>query len=70
MAHFMNWVIEALQKYPSRTIFKQLSGSEASPAWVSISYTTFLQDVERSAAHWSQTFTGNGLKQRDVVGLW
>jgi hypothetical protein len=70
MAHFMNWVVEALQKYPSRTIFKGLTGSQASPAWVSISYTTFLQDVERSAAHWSHTFTVNCLRQTDVVGLW
>ncbi|KAJ7886670.1 acetyl-CoA synthetase-like protein [Mycena leptocephala] len=70
MAHFMNWVLQALSKHPSRTLFKEFIHSQGSPSWVSVSYETFMQDLERSAAYWVQNLSVHGLKQNDVVGLW
>jgi hypothetical protein len=70
MAHFMNWVLQALSKHPSRTLFKEFIHSQGSPSWVSVSYETFMQDLERSATYWVQNLSVHGLKQNDVVGLW
>ncbi|KAF7332970.1 Acetyl-CoA synthetase-like protein [Mycena venus] len=72
MPHFMTWVLEALAKYPSRTLFKELvhPRSQCSPSWVSISYDTFLYDLGRSAAYWIQNLTKHGVNPNDVVGLW
>ncbi|KAJ7983251.1 acetyl-CoA synthetase-like protein [Mycena polygramma] len=70
MAHFMHWMLQALQKHSSRTLFKEYIHSQTSPSWVSISYQTFLRDVERSAAYWLENLSHHGLNQNDVVGLW
>jgi hypothetical protein len=66
----MHWVLEGLSKYSSRTLFKQIDASKSPPSWHSISYKTFQDDLERSAAYWSQNLTGEGLAQQDVVGIW
>ncbi|KAJ7846028.1 acetyl-CoA synthetase-like protein [Mycena olivaceomarginata] len=70
MAHFMSWALEALAKYPSRTLFKEIDRSKSPPCWVSVSFEGFQRDLERTAAFWTQTLHGRGLKQNDVVGLW
>ncbi|KAK7052664.1 acetyl-CoA synthetase-like protein [Favolaschia claudopus] len=69
-SHFITSTLEALAKYPSRALFKQHVPQNGSPSWVSISYETFLRDLERSAAYFVETLPGLGLKQNDVVGLW
>ncbi|KAJ7661325.1 acetyl-CoA synthetase-like protein [Mycena polygramma] len=70
--HFMTPVLEGLTKHSSRTLFKQYVPAQASTSasWVSISYATYLGDLERSAAYWVETLGRQGLKQNDVVGLW
>lgn len=70
MAHFISWTVEALKKYPSRPLFKEYVDSNDSPGWISVSYETFLEDLERSAAYWVQNLSELGVKQNDVVGLW
>ncbi|KAJ6529982.1 acetyl-CoA synthetase-like protein [Mycena vulgaris] len=70
MAHFMNWVLQGLSKYPSRTLFKQIRDSQTSPSWLSISYQVFLDDLERCAAYWSDNLASKGLRENDVVGIW
>ncbi|KAJ6544425.1 acetyl-CoA synthetase-like protein [Mycena capillaripes] len=66
----MTWVLQALSKHRSRTLFKGYIHSQTSPSWFSVSYETFLQDLERSAAHWVQALSDHGLKPNDVIGLW
>ncbi|KAF7368498.1 Acetyl-CoA synthetase-like protein [Mycena venus] len=70
MAHFMSWTLEALAKHPSRPLFKEYVPTDGSPSWVSVSYKTFLQDLERSAAFWVEHLSALGVKQNEVVGLW
>ncbi|KAJ7333444.1 acetyl-CoA synthetase-like protein [Mycena albidolilacea] len=70
MAHFISWTVEALKKYPSRPLFKEYVDSNDSPEWISVSYETFLDDLERSAAYWVQNLSELEVKQNDVVGLW
>ncbi|KAJ6629584.1 acetyl-CoA synthetase-like protein [Mycena sp. CBHHK59/15] len=63
-------MLQGLENYSSRTLFKQFVGSETSPSWFSISYKTFLENLERSAAYWVKHLSEQGLQQNDVVGLW
>ncbi|KAF8191520.1 acetyl-CoA synthetase-like protein [Mycena galopus ATCC 62051] len=69
-SHFMTSTLVALRKYPSRPLLKEYVPSNGSPSWVSVSYETFLHDLERSAAYWVQILGELGVKQNDVVGLW
>ncbi|KAJ6530077.1 acetyl-CoA synthetase-like protein [Mycena vulgaris] len=62
MVHFMQWLLPALAKHSSRILFKQFISTAPAPSWVSITYQTFLYDLERSAAYWALTL--------GVVGLW
>jgi hypothetical protein len=70
MPHFLTWVLQALTKYPTRTLFKEFDHPQSFPSWVSVSYESFLHDLERSAAYWGQALSVHGLNQNDVVGLW
>ncbi|KAJ7097225.1 acetyl-CoA synthetase-like protein [Mycena belliarum] len=73
MSHFMSWVLEGLSKYPSRPIFKRYIKPTAAsnrPTWLSISYKTFLTDLEHCAAYWGQKLGDKGVNQKDVVGIW
>ncbi|KAJ7509711.1 acetyl-CoA synthetase-like protein [Mycena galericulata] len=70
MAHFMHWLLPALDKYPSRILFKQFIGPPTAPSWTSITYQTFFDDLERSAAYWTQTLGDHNVEQMTVVGLW
>lgn len=66
----MQFVLNALKKYSSRPLFKQFTGTAESPAWISYSYATFLNDVERLAGYWARHLDEAGLKPKDVVGIW
>ncbi|KAJ6544423.1 acetyl-CoA synthetase-like protein [Mycena capillaripes] len=70
MSHFMTWMLPALAKHPSRTLFKEFNRSQTSPSWISVTYEAFLHDLERSAAFWVENLGALGLKQNDAVGLW
>ena len=71
MAHFMHYVLDALTRYSSRPLFKQFTGTPESPAWKTVTYGTFLDDVERSASYWVRHLGVEvGLKPCDVVGVW
>jgi hypothetical protein len=65
----MIWVLQALTKYPTRTLFKEFDHSQSFPSWLSVSYESFLHDLERSVAYWDQDLSVHGLNQNDV-GLW
>ncbi|KAJ7806868.1 hypothetical protein B0H14DRAFT_3483762 [Mycena olivaceomarginata] len=67
MPHFMTWVLQALTKYPTRTLFKEFDHSQSFPSWLSVSYESFLHDLERSAAYWDQALSVHGLNQNDVA---
>lgn len=72
MAHFMHYVLAALQKYCDRPLFKQFTGTSDAPTWSTISYQTFLVDVEKTAAYWLDTLRKPSLMLPPtcVVGLW
>lgn len=72
MAHFMHYVLSSLHKYSDRPLFKQFTGTANIPSWVSISYQTFLDDVEKTAAYWADTLGEHSLQlaPTNVVGLW
>ncbi|KAJ7148389.1 acetyl-CoA synthetase-like protein [Mycena crocata] len=61
--------MEAIEVCGSKICPREIVNSE-SPSWVSISYQTFLDDLERAAAYWTHTLSGQGLQQNEVVGLW
>ncbi|KAJ7763650.1 acetyl-CoA synthetase-like protein [Mycena maculata] len=66
----MKWLLPALARYPSRVLFKEFTGFSAAPLWISRTYHDFVQNLERSAAHWAQTLGEQSIQQKDVVGLW
>ncbi|KAJ7573866.1 acetyl-CoA synthetase-like protein [Mycena floridula] len=69
--HFMHSMLEALEKYSSRSLMKLLSNAPSDPpSWSTITYADFRRDLEKSAAHWTKTLTEKKIQQKSVVGVW
>ncbi|KAG6820550.1 hypothetical protein H0H93_015435 [Arthromyces matolae] len=71
--HFMHDVLKHLAQFsdPDRPIFKQLVDHDpAKPTWRSISYKTYLQDLNNAARFWAHWLKEREIKKSDVVGLW
>jgi hypothetical protein len=70
MPHFLEYLLPALNKYSSRTLLKLFTGTSEAPSWGSVTYQTFIDDLERVAAHWIEPLQEAGLQPQDVIGLW
>ncbi|KAF8194081.1 acetyl-CoA synthetase-like protein [Pholiota molesta] len=70
MPHFLEYLLPALNKYSSRTLLKLFTGTSEAPSWRSVTYQTFIDDLERVAAHWIKPLQEAGLQPQDVIGLW
>lgn len=63
----------AASQFSSRPAFKlarKAPSSDRVEAWDTISYKTFLSDVELSARCWSRILASDGLAPGAIVGLW
>jgi hypothetical protein len=71
MAHFMHYVLDALHKYSERPLFKGYAPKDGKPAWFTVTYGTFLVDIESAAAHWLQKLDRElSVPPESIVGLW
>ncbi|KAF8174893.1 acetyl-CoA synthetase-like protein [Pholiota molesta] len=70
MPHFLEYLIPALNKYSSRTLLKMFTGTPKAPSWKSVTYQTFIDDLEKVAAYWIEPLKKAGLQSQDVIGLW
>lgn len=72
MAHFMHSVVASLSKpeYAERPLFKALDHAAAEPRWSTVSYRTYLEDVEHAAAYWLRVLGDENIERPAVVGLW
>lgn len=70
MPHFLEYLLPALNKYSSRTLLKLFTGTPKAPSWKSVTYQTFIDDLERVAAYWIEPLKEAGLQPQDVIGLW
>jgi hypothetical protein len=70
MPHFLEYLLPALNKYSSRTLLKMFTGTPKAPSWESVTYQTFIDDLERVAAYWIEPLKKAGLQSQDVIGLW
>ncbi|GLB41447.1 putative AMP-binding enzyme [Lyophyllum shimeji] len=72
--HFMHDLLESLAKHSNRPLFKRYTGSIAGsttvPSWTSISYGTYLNDLNNAAAYWKCHLDRLGVQENEVVGIW
>ncbi|KAG6919695.1 hypothetical protein DXG01_002641 [Tephrocybe rancida] len=71
--HFMGDVLQNLAKFAGRPLYKQYIrslGPSYHPSWVSISYDTYLVDLNYAAGYWKTQLENVGVQKSDVVGLW
>lgn len=69
MPHFLEYVLPSLAKFHDRTLIKLCTDSPK-PTWTSVSYQTFLNDVERLGGYWLAPLENAGVKPQDVIGIW
>ncbi|KAG6885192.1 hypothetical protein C0993_004976 [Termitomyces sp. T159_Od127] len=68
--HFMLTLLKGLASYSERPLYKEYVGSPENPRWRTITYSTFLHDLEASATYFQQQLRKLGVEHNDVVGLW
>lgn len=67
--HFMHNLLKNLSTYAKRPLFKQYVDASA-PSWTSISYETYLDDLNNAAGYWKHHLEQIGVQKTDVVGVW
>ncbi|KAG6861128.1 hypothetical protein C0995_003580 [Termitomyces sp. Mi166 len=68
--HFVHPLLKGLAGYSDRSLFKDYVGSPEAPAWQSITYKSFLRDLEVTALYFQHHLRKFGVQQNDVVGIW
>ncbi|KAG6906981.1 hypothetical protein DXG01_011121 [Tephrocybe rancida] len=72
--HFMLQLLTGLTKHSEKPLFKDFVGllqeSIVAPSWRTITYKTFLHDLEASAQYLQQHLQKFGVQKKDVVGIW
>ncbi|KAF8075326.1 acetyl-CoA synthetase-like protein [Lyophyllum atratum] len=70
----MHDLLKSLADHSERPLFKQytgsITGSNITPSWTSISYETYLGDLNNAAAYWKIHLEELGVQNREVVGIW
>lgn len=70
MAHFLHPILDFLSKFSDAPLFRPFTGTSTAPAWSTITYGTFANDVNRVALYWFEKLTHAGVESQNVVGLW
>ncbi|KAI0821841.1 acetyl-CoA synthetase-like protein [Trametes gibbosa] len=70
MAHFMNFVLERLQRDPSQPFMRPFEGDSTTFKWGFITRQDFIDALVASTAYWTEKLSALGLQQGDVVGMW
>lgn len=70
MTHIMHRMLAGIQQHLSRPFLKEYCGSPGAPAWSTISFQTFSDDLDKASIYWDQELRRKGVKPTSVVGIW
>lgn len=70
MAHFINFVLQSLERNAPKPFMRPFEGDAGVFEWGLITYRDFLNALRVATAHWASTLASQGIKHGDVVGMW